>query len=1069
MKKKLLTILLSILMVATTLTVNVFAETVGGLITVNNIKYNITSLEPNMVEVGDNQGYLYITVEIPETITYSDKTYTVTKISESAFYDVGGIESVSIPNTVSIIGNSAFESCDKLTSVTLQEGLTTIGNRAFNLCKKLTSIVIPSTVTSIGDLAFNGCIALKTITCNATTPPSLGTSAFDQCTALEKIEVPATSVETYKTSWSSYKDKIVAIQSQDKTIEDILPNNFPQMQNATTPSNVWRNVGNTKTIYKSSDGEKIVFTGSVNNVLLSNVVSKDSNNYVYTNSDPSYTITFVMSAGDNPYLSSIVVAGHSTESYNDTFYPSYKISGTLVNANTKVAIMSNEAISITGGDDYSGNPISSNGAFSTDSMLHAGEYTITAAANSDNYYASTKTVTLTSGDLSDVVIELIPKAGMQVDGGTYGTVTIAENEYNVPVGSSYSVDGDTISFEYENGDTTITRTLKAKVKDNYAEEYEFDKWTIGGVDVPSSGTVTGNMSICAKFRKAAIIIGGKDGFTYDYTGPFAYVSGDAITYSREDNVLTLSFSGKQYSITATAKDGYKFDYWTAKVNGSDYGLYDQGTIPSTAFGFDSPITFEPSYSRLGSFTLNLKDEEGDAITGAEVTLTENKDYTYTATETDSGTYVIKNVVPFNYNYIVRKENFETYHKSDVFIIYDVPYSENVTLKAGKTITIKDANELGDLNFGYPDPIITCEIRDNNNTVFHSGDYLAIGETYSVKPGMNFMAGFMGYQLDYFVIFDKDGQLPDTYSFNSGKLEFTMPDSPITVNIYGSHAISSVNINWTIPAVDDTSITNPEIATTENYTLLTDVNLLDENGENVIVNATHPIEEGKTYYAEISLKAKDGYSFKYKDSVEFEDGDANEFNYGATVKVNNETVANYANDSEITTKTGYMGAESVKHDSLTIYYQLTYDKSQNYENTPFEINEDFTGTLEFITDADYSEDSDVTVKIDDTIIDASNYDLSHGSTHITLHNDFIRTLSVGTHEVTICVKGYNDVAQSLVIKAVSEDPSPSPTPGYKVPNTGVEGTYSNNHSLLKLSSLSLLAIGTYMAIKKKKDN
>ena len=54
-----------------------------------------------------------------------------------------------------------------------------------------------------------------------------------------------------------------------------------------------------------------------------------------------------------------------------------------------------------------------------------------------------------------------------------------------------------------------------------------------------------------------------------------------------------------------------------------------------------------------------------------------------------------------------------------------------------------------------------------------------------------------------------------------------------------------------------------------------------------------------------------------------------------------------------------------------------------------------------------------------------------------------------------------------------NPNPTPTPDstskYKFPKTGVEGTTTNNHSLLKLSSLSLLAIGTYMVIKKKKDN
>lgn len=53
-----------------------------------------------------------------------------------------------------------------------------------------------------------------------------------------------------------------------------------------------------------------------------------------------------------------------------------------------------------------------------------------------------------------------------------------------------------------------------------------------------------------------------------------------------------------------------------------------------------------------------------------------------------------------------------------------------------------------------------------------------------------------------------------------------------------------------------------------------------------------------------------------------------------------------------------------------------------------------------------------------------------------------------------------------------NPTPSPSldskPKYKAPKTGIEGT-TNNCSLLKLSSLSLFAIGTYIAIKKKKDN
>ena len=54
-------------------------------------------------------------------------------------------------------------------------------------------------------------------------------------------------------------------------------------------------------------------------------------------------------------------------------------------------------------------------------------------------------------------------------------------------------------------------------------------------------------------------------------------------------------------------------------------------------------------------------------------------------------------------------------------------------------------------------------------------------------------------------------------------------------------------------------------------------------------------------------------------------------------------------------------------------------------------------------------------------------------------------------------------------AIYSENKPAPTPRYKVPNTGVDATPTSNHSLLKLSSLSLLAVGTYLVIKKKKDN
>lgn len=73
-------------------------------------------------------------VTIPATVLYNNKTYSVTSIGESAFYE-----------------------CSNLTSVTIPTSVTSIGQRAFCYCSSLTSFEIPNSVLGIGDFAFVGC------------------------------------------------------------------------------------------------------------------------------------------------------------------------------------------------------------------------------------------------------------------------------------------------------------------------------------------------------------------------------------------------------------------------------------------------------------------------------------------------------------------------------------------------------------------------------------------------------------------------------------------------------------------------------------------------------------------------------------------------------------------------------------------------------------------------------------------------------------------------------------------------------------------------------------------------
>ncbi len=161
-------------------------------------------------------------INIPEEVTYMDRTRKVTNIGDMAFYCCSELTSVSIPNSVINIGKGAFNGCSNLLSITIPNSVITIGKSAFFECSSLTSIMIPSSVTSIGEWVFYNCSSLTSITvdskntkydsrdnsnsiietasnkliigCQNTTIPSsvvgIGEGAFWGCVGLTSITIP---------------------------------------------------------------------------------------------------------------------------------------------------------------------------------------------------------------------------------------------------------------------------------------------------------------------------------------------------------------------------------------------------------------------------------------------------------------------------------------------------------------------------------------------------------------------------------------------------------------------------------------------------------------------------------------------------------------------------------------------------------------------------------------------------------------------------------------------------------------------------------------------------------------
>lgn len=148
-------------------------------------------------------------VEIPATVTYKGKVYTVTAIDPHAF-DSCKVAEVLIPDTVSAIGNDAFAYCFYLSAIEIPDSIVRIEDRTFLDCS-LESFTVPDGVVYIGEYSFMGCgfetftmpdsvttvgygaffncFKLKSVDFSSGLV-TMGPSVFSQCKALESAELP---------------------------------------------------------------------------------------------------------------------------------------------------------------------------------------------------------------------------------------------------------------------------------------------------------------------------------------------------------------------------------------------------------------------------------------------------------------------------------------------------------------------------------------------------------------------------------------------------------------------------------------------------------------------------------------------------------------------------------------------------------------------------------------------------------------------------------------------------------------------------------------------------------------
>lgn len=131
---------------------------------------------------------LSATVTIPQSITYSGQSWTVTEINQAAFFRVTSIKEVTLPATIGVIEQTAFFG-STLETINFPEALLYIGVSAFE-GSKLKKANIPGE-TFIASTAFKSCAELNEVTIPKVT--CLGVQCFAYCTNLTSITVPASA------------------------------------------------------------------------------------------------------------------------------------------------------------------------------------------------------------------------------------------------------------------------------------------------------------------------------------------------------------------------------------------------------------------------------------------------------------------------------------------------------------------------------------------------------------------------------------------------------------------------------------------------------------------------------------------------------------------------------------------------------------------------------------------------------------------------------------------------------------------------------------------------------------
>ena len=157
-----------------------------GDFSIGGINYQIVSqsnLEVNCVG-GNIEGEL----NLPESVNFNNRTYSVIGIGDEAFKGNETLIGINIPSSVKTIGKKAFLNCISLSQISGGVNLEYIQDDAFYNCTSLKEVQFYSQLKSIGIYAFYKNTSLKSINFPEDANISLHREVFGKCSSLKSLD-----------------------------------------------------------------------------------------------------------------------------------------------------------------------------------------------------------------------------------------------------------------------------------------------------------------------------------------------------------------------------------------------------------------------------------------------------------------------------------------------------------------------------------------------------------------------------------------------------------------------------------------------------------------------------------------------------------------------------------------------------------------------------------------------------------------------------------------------------------------------------------------------------------------